>query len=256
MSRPYYQDDLVTLYHGDCVELLADVSYADLIVTDLPYGMTSCKWDCQLPLDELWAQWRRLLRGQGAVVLTACQPFTSRLVMSNPKAFRTEWIWEKNAGSNFGTLKTQPMREHESVLVFAEGKFPYFPQMEARASSGLARVKTVVNYSTRTEMYSDKAHGGVSSMRPEMRYPRSIQKFNRERGLHTTQKPVDLMRYMIRTYSHPGSLVLDHCAGSGTTLVAAAAEGRKAIGIELEERYCEVIARRLDQLAFDFGSAS
>lgn len=257
MTEPYYRDDQVTLYHGDCVDVLPEIAAADMVLTDLPYGMTSCKWDSQLPLDVLWSQWRRLLGKDGVVVLTACQPFTSTLVMSNPKAFKTEWIWEKNAGSNFGTLSTQPMREHESVLVFCEGKLQYTPQMEPRAASGLARVQTVVNYATKTEMYSGAAHhANVSSRRPDLRYPRSIQKFNRERGLHTTQKPVGLLRYMIRTYSTEGALVVDHCAGSGSSLVAAAEENRKAIGVELEERYCELIAKRLDQMCLDFGEAS
>lgn len=257
----YYQDDYVTLFHGDCLEILPriEAKSVDLVLTDLPYGMTDCAWDTELPLDALWAEWKRQLTPTGAVALTASQPFTSTLVSSNPKAFKTEWIWEKNAGSNFGTLKRQPMKEHESVLLFAWGKYIYNPQMQERAASGLSRVQSgVVNYSTKADVYSKGGlTGQASSHRPDLRYPRSIQKFNRERGLHPTQKPVDLMRYIIRTYTNEGATVLDNCAGSGSTLVAAQFERRKAIGIELEEKYCEVIAKRLQQGALDlFGGVA
>lgn len=256
----YYEDDTVTLYHGDCMTLLPQLADASvsLVLTDLPYGMTDCAWDTPLPLPSLWAEWKRLLTREGAVVLTASQPFTSTLVASNPQAFKTEWIWEKNAGSNFGTVKRQPMKEHESVLVFAWGRYLYNPQMQPRAASGLARVRSgVVNYSTKAQAYgSGGLLGNASSERPDLRYPRSVQKFNRERGLHPTQKPVDLMAYMVRTYSSPGSVVLDCCAGSGSTLVAARREGRRAIGIELDEAYCEVIAKRLSATQDLFGGAA
>lgn len=260
MSAPYYEDDLVTLYHGDCLEVMAELnelneSAVDLVLTDLPYGMTDCKWDSQLPLDDLWRLWRRALHPDGAVALTASQPFTSTLVASNPGRFKTEWIWEKNAGSNFGTVKRQPMKEHESVLIFSWGKYHYAPQMQERSGGGLARVQSgVVNYATKAEAYgSGGLTGNASSQRPDLRYPRSIQRFNRERGLHPTQKPVDLMAYMIRTYTVPEATVLDCCAGSGSTLVAASREGRRSIGVEVDERYCEIAARRLIQDVLTFN---
>jgi site-specific DNA-methyltransferase (adenine-specific) len=261
MSSIYYQDETVTLYHGDAVEVLPTLitDSVDLVLTDLPYGMTDCKWDTELPLDVLWAEWKRVTAPTGAVALTASQPFSSTLVSSNPKAFKTEWIWEKNAGSNFGTVKRQPMKEHESVLVFAWGRYIYNPQMQERAASGLSRVQSgVVNYATKAEVYSKgRLNGTAASNRPDLRYPRSIQRFNRERGLHPTQKPVDLMAYIIRTYTDAGATVLDNCAGSGSTLVAAVAEGRKGIGVELDEKYCEVIAKRLDKGDFDlFGNVT
>lgn len=255
----YYQDEHVTLYHGDCLDVMPTIpgGTINLVLTDLPYGMTDCKWDTPIPLEALWEEWERLCANTGSVALTASQPFTSTLVASRPKLFKSEWIWEKNAGSNFGTLKRQPMKEHESVVIFAWGKYLYNPQMQERAASGLARVKSgVVNYSTSAEVYSSGGlTGKASSHRPDLRYPRSIQKFNRERGLHPTQKPVELMRYMIRTYTDPGGTVLDHCAGSGSTLVAAKQEKRRAIGVELEERYCEIIAKRLSQGALDLAGA-
>src|SRR5699024_5052336 len=127
----YYQDDYVTLYHGDAIDILPTITTGsiDHVLTDLPYGMTDCAWHTPLPLEQLWDEWKRILTPSGSVALTASQPFSSTLVASNTKAFKTEWIWEKNAGSNFGTLKRQPMKEHESVLSFAWGKYLYNPQM-------------------------------------------------------------------------------------------------------------------------------
>jgi site-specific DNA-methyltransferase (adenine-specific) len=257
VSQPYYADESVTLYHGDCLDVLRTLPDAsvDLILTDLPYGMTDCDWDSQIDLDVLWPLFRHSLKANGAVALTASQPFTSTLVASNPAQFKHEWIWEKNAGSNFGTVKRQPMKEHESVLIFSWGRYHYAPIMQERATSGLARVKSgAVNYATKAEAYgSGGLTGTASSVRPDLRYPRSIQRFNRERGLHPTQKPVALMRYVIDTYTEPGWVVLDPCAGSGSTLVAAKESGRKSIGIEVDERYCEIAAKRFDQGVLDFG---
>lgn len=252
MIEPYYADEWVTLYHGDCLDVMPTLhdSTADLVLTDPPYGTTDCEWDKNVPLPELWKLWRHALRADGAVVMTASQPFTSQAVMSNLARFKHEWIWQKNAGSNFGTVKYQPMKEHESVLVFCWGRLTYNPIMQARTAAGLSRVQTVVNYDTAAPVYGS---GGLvskaSSMRPDLRYPSSVQKFNRERGLHPTQKPVDLMRYMVDTYSEGGQVVLDPFAGSGSTLVAARAAQRYSIGIEKNERYCEVIASRLRSLA-------
>ena len=236
------------LMQGDCLELMKDIPDAsvDLILCDLPYGTTACKWDSVIPFDELWSQYKRIAKPKAAIVLTASQPFTSALVMSNPRGFKVEWIWEKNAGSNFGSVRWQPMKEHESVLVFSNSTPAYNPIMEDRAASGLARVKTVVNYETAAEVYGSGLHGKVSSKRPDQRFPRSIQKFNRERGLHPTQKPVALMEYLIRTYTHEGMTALDNCMGSGTTGVACANTGRKFIGIEMDEKYFEIAKNRVE----------
>lgn len=250
--KPFYEHAGITIYHGDCRDVMPSLaaSSVGLVACDLPYGMTDCVWDSELSLPVLWAEWKRLLLPGRAVALTASQPFTSGLVWSNRDAFKHEWIWEKNAGSNFGTVKYQPMKEHESVLVFGWGKVLYQPIMQARAEAGLSRVKHVVNYDTSAEVYGNGGlTGQASSKRPDERYPRSIQRFNRERGFHPTQKPVDLFAYIARTYTLPGDVVLDCCMGSGTTLIAARRTGRSAIGIEINEAYCEVAARRLSQEA-------
>lgn len=249
--KPYYEDSRCTIYHGDCLEILPQLGggHVDMVATDLPYGMTDCAWDSQLPLMQLWDALNRMTKQDAAIVLTASQPFAATLVSSNPKAFKHEWVWKKNAGSNFGTVKRQPMKEHESVLVFSYGRYTYNPIMQERAESGLARVRSgVVNYATKAEAYqSGGLTGTASSNRPDLRYPSSVQQFNRERGLHPTQKPVDLMAYMIRTYTNAGELVLDICMGSGTTLVAAKRTGRRALGIEINEKYCEIAANRASQ---------
>jgi site-specific DNA-methyltransferase (adenine-specific) len=240
--------DGVTVYLGDCREIMPTLSPLDAIITDLPYGTTDCAWDARLGMDWLWAEYRRLLPKNGAAILNASQPFTSLLVASNLDWFKVEWIWEKNAGSNFGTVKWQPMKEHESVLVFSPGSPLYNPVMEARAPSGLSRVQTVVNYNTKAEVYQNGAlDKSVSSKRPDQRYPRSIQKFNRERGLHPTQKPLGLLRYFVETYTNPDQVVLDHCMGSGTTGVACAELGRRFIGIEIEPKHFDTACRRLAQ---------
>jgi len=235
---------------GDCTELMKELpdKCIDMILCDLPYGKTDCRWDSIISLNSLWKEYKRIIALNSPIILTAVNPFASNLIMTNIEWFKYDWVWEKNAGSNFGTVKYQPMREHELILVFGKGSVKYFPIMEERAPSGKARVQTVVNYDTDAEVYSKGAlKGKVSSKRPDLRYPRSIQRFNRERGLHPTQKPVGLFEYLIKTYTNEGDLVLDNCIGSGTTAVACENLKRKWIGIEKEEKYCEIARKRLEE---------
>lgn len=242
----YYQDDNVELYHGDCLEVMPTLEAASvhLVLADLPYGTTANRWDSVIPTDALWEQYLRIGFERAAFVLTASQPFTSTLVLSQPALFRHEWVWIKNRGSNFANTVREPMKEHESVLVFSRGKWTYNKQMQERTGGGADRVKYDVAFNTSSENYRE-FEGRDAKQLPSLRVPSSWQKFNTEVGLHPTQKPVDLMRYLIRTYSNVGDVVMDNTAGSGTTLVAAASEGRRAIGIERDEGYCEVIAKRL-----------
>ncbi len=233
------------LYLGDCRKILPEIGAAQAVITDPPYGMTDSSWDTA---PNVAAMWRMLKasRQDAVFIFTASQPFTSAVVLGNEKDFRVEWIWEKNAGSNFGTVKWQPMKEHESILVFAKDTPAYAPIMEERAASGAARVKTVVNYDSQPEAYSGVT-GKASSLRPDLRYPRSIQKFNRERGLHPNQKPVALIEYFVRTYTKEGDTVLDPYMGSGTTGVACLRAGRKFIGVELEQKYFDIAKRRIEE---------
>ena len=180
--------------------------------------------------------------------MTASQPFTSILVASNLKMFKYCWVWEKNAGSNFGAVRYQPMKEHEDVVVFGKGKVNYYPIMQERAEAGKAMIKSGVRSkaSNGEDVYGGLNQGYDNSKQdPNMRYPRSIQRFNRERGLHKTQKPVALMEYMIKTYTNEGETVLDFTMGSGTTGVACKNLNRKFIGIELDEEYFKIAQDRI-----------
>lgn len=217
-----------------------------MVLADLPYGTTSCKWDTPLELPELWYEYRRILKSNGVIALTASQPFTSALVMSNPEMFRHEWVWIKNAGSNFANTVREPMKEHESVLIFSAGKWTYNKQLQERAPSGLARSKHKVEHDTAPEVYRE-FEGRAAHDIGELRVPSSWQKFNRERGLHPTQKPVALMEYLIRTYTNEGDTVLDNCMGSGTTGVACQNTGRDFIGIESDAEHFATAEKRLEK---------
>ena len=246
--------DTVFIQQGDCLELMKKIpdKHIDMILCDLPYGTTACKWDAVIPFEPLWQQYERIIKDKGAIVLTSSQPFTSALVMSNPKIFKYEWIYQKNAGSNFATLKYQPMKEHESVLVFSKGTHNYYPIKEERKGAGLERTKYGYNPSNTQKR---EAMGGFEMTHAdhngnnELRYPGSVQKFNNrasgDRGLHPTQKPVSLMEYLIKTYTQENEIVLDNCAGSFATGVASINLNRKFIGYELDEKYFEIGKNRL-----------
>lgn len=235
------------LYLGDCLDIMADIpaGSVDMVFCDLPYGTTDCKWDTIIPFEALWAQYRRITKKNAAIVLTASQPFTSVLVVSNLPWFRTEWIWRKNAGSNFATVKWHPMKEHESVLVFGSGVTTYNAIKQPRARPLKAGYTNTSNTGKR-KAYSGVEHNkGFTVADGEMRVPSSVQEWNRERGLHPNQKPVAMCEYFIRTYSNPGDLVLDNCIGSGTTAIAAINTNRRWIGIEKEEPYYLAAAERI-----------
>ena len=217
----------------------------DMILCDLPYGTTANKWDTVIPFEPLWDQYERVIKDGGAIVLTASQPFTSNLIMSNVKNFKTEWIWAKNRGSNFGSVKYVPMKEHESVIVFGRGRITYNPIKQPRNGSGLSRVQYKVTARTKTTNYNDSLHGEVELKTEDLRYPSSIQRFNTEVGLHPTQKPVALFEYLIKTYSNEGETVLDNCMGSGTTAIACMNTERNFIGFELDETYFEKSLERI-----------
>lgn len=226
------------LKHSDGLEVLRDLpsESVNLILSDFPYGTTSNRWDTPLDLDVWWPEMWRVLVPTGIIALTASQPFTARLVMSQPEMFRHEWIWLKNRGSNFANTVREPMKEHESVLVFSRGKWTYNKQMQERTGGGKDRVKYKFDFKSQSENYRE-FEGRENQALPDLRVPSSWQKFNVEVGLHPTQKPVDLFRYLIRTYTNEGDLVVDPCAGSATTGIAAMLEGRRSIMAEKEHEY-------------------
>ena len=236
---------------GDCLEVMKYIPDAsiDMILCDLPYGTTACKWDTIIPFDKLWEQYKRIIKDNGAIVLTASQPFTSALIMSNAKMFKYELIWQKATGSNFATLKYQPMKEHESICVFSKKTANYLPIMQERKGSGLKRIKspyksnTISGETTRNMIANVK--GKIYN---DLRNPSSVQYFNNRessRGLHPTQKPLELMKYLIKTYTNKGDVVLDNCMGSGTTCLAAKELNRKFIGIEKEQKYYDIAMSRV-----------
>lgn len=236
------------LHLGDCLSLLPAIPDAtiDMVICDLPYSITSNKWDAMVPLDALWAAYERVCKPTAAIVLTAGQPFTSLLVTSNLAMFRHEWIWLKNRGSNFANTVREPMKEHESVLVFSKGKWTYNKQMQERTGTGGDRVKYGVAFRTQSDNYHE-FEGRDHQILPEMRVPSSWQKFNCEVGLHPTQKPVGLFEYLIKTYSNENQLVLDNCAGSGTTAIACLNLQRRYICIEKEPQYYAVAKNRIEK---------
>lgn len=236
-----------TLLNGDCLDamwLIPDGS-VDMILCDLPYGTTQNKWDSVIPFEPLWAHYWRVLKPNGVAALTASQPFTSALVMSQPKLFKHEWVWIKNRGSNFANTVREPFKEHEIVLIFSRGSWVYNKQMQERTGGGLDRV--AYEFSKRTETTNYREIGAPKPKQGAMRVPSSWQKFNTEVGLHPTQKPVALMEYLIRTYTNEGETVLDNCMGSGTTGVACKNTGRKFIGIERDPEYFKIAKARIGE---------
>lgn len=238
---------------GDCLVEMDQLSpgCVDMVLTDPPYGTTACKWDSVIPLQPMWACLNLVLRPNGVIAMTASQPFSSALVMSNPEMFRHEWVWIKNRGSNFANTVREPMKEHEVVLVFSEGQWVYNRQMQQRAESGLARAKYTVEHNDQnregTRQFEGRKHHEIG----KLRVPSSWQKFTiacgKEKTSHPTQKPVALMEYLIKTYTNEGDTVLDFAMGSGTTGVACANLNRKFIGIELDESYFEIAKNRINE---------
>ena len=234
---------MINLMQGDCIQLLKSVpdGSIDLVLSDLPYGTTECSWDSVIDLPSLWVELLRVTKENSAIVLTAAQPFTSQLVMSKPDLFRYDWVWEKGNATGFFNAKLMPLRAHESVLVFYRKLPTYNPQKTTGHPLKTAKKKVVAS-----ECYGKDI--SLPSYSSTERYPRSVQFFKSDKqkaNYHPTQKPVDLMRYLIRTYSNEGETVLDCTMGSGTTGVAAVMEGRSFVGIELSADYFQSALARI-----------
>lgn len=229
---------------GDCLDKMKDIpdGSVDMVLCDLPYGTTRCKWDTPIDLHRLFAQYLRVLKPNAAIVLTAQQPFTSVLVMTAPDFFKYEWVWKKPKGTGHLNAKKQPMRDKEDILVFSFGIPPYYPQF----SSGVPyKAKPGKSKANGEDCYGD--YKDLREDNPGRRYPKQIIEFSIEERnkLHPTQKPVALMEYMIRTYTNEGETVLDNTMGSGTTGVACVNTGRNFIGIELDEGYFKIAEKRI-----------
>lgn len=233
------------LWEGDCLKLMREIptGSVDMILCDLPYGTTQNKWDSVLPLDALWREYQRIARG--AIVLTAQTPFDKVLGASNLNWLRYEWVWHKTRATGHLNANTQPMKAHENVLVFYNRAPTYNPQgtiQKAVPSVRKGRGGNGLNYGL-----SDK-----DSIQKFENYPRSVLQFaSQGKTVHPTQKPVELMEYLVRTYTDEGMLVLDNCMGSGTTGVACANAGRRFIGMELDPHYFDTACERVEQAYAD-----
>lgn len=229
---------MINLILGDCLEEMNNINTdsIDLILADPPYGTTGCKWDSVISLEQMWLQLKRIIKPNGAIVMTAAQPFTSILGASNIKDLRYAWVWEKTAATGHLNAKRMPMKNHEDILVFYSGAPTYNPQ-------GLVEYGKLVKRGHNGKCYGDS---GKVNMQEKTNYPRTIQKFKSEgKTLHPTQKPVALMEYLIRTYTDEDETVLDFTMGSGTTGVACVNTNRNFVGIELDAEYYEIAKCRI-----------
>lgn len=232
---------------GDCLQVMPLLGGFDAVVTDPPYGTTACKWDAVIPFEPMWEQLKRVTKKNGAIVMTASQPFTSVLVTSNLKMFKYDWVWNKSRPTGVLNAKRQPLRDKEDVLVFYSSQSTYNPQ-------GLVNVDKEVGTGATKANQQGNATGKITQtksgkyLQEKGNYPRQVQKFsNAGKTQHPTQKPVELMEYLIRTYTNEGETVLDFTMGSGTTLVACQRTGRSGTGIELDESYFDIACERVQE---------
>jgi len=236
-----------TFVNADCFDVFPFIEdkSIDAIICDLPYGTTACKWDSVLPLDKLWNEYKRVLKPNGVILLTASQPFTTVLIGNDLKMFKYNLVWDKVAVTNPMLAKKQPMRCHEDVLVFYDKQPTYNPQMRVGVKWSRAGKK---QHTTDTLGQSTLFNNG--SDESEMKYPKSIITFSnadKTKNEHPTQKPIDLMEWLIKTYTNEGDMVLDNTMGSGTTNLACIKLNRKSIGIEKEKQYYDVAVRRASE---------
>ena len=233
---------MINLLQGDCLELMKDIpnKSIDMVLCDLPYGTTNNKWDTIIHFDKLWAQYKRFINDYGAILLFSQMPFGASLIMSNPKMFRYEWIWEKNQAVGFLNAKKMPLRKHENILVFYKHLPTYNPQGLIKLDEPIQEEGSA-NRNGKNYGVADK-----SFIRTHTNYPTDIITFSKDAGYHPTQKPVDLLEYLIKTYTNEGDTVLDNCMGSGSTGVACVNTNRDFIGMELNEEYFKIACERIE----------
>jgi len=198
------------IYNGDCLELMKEIQSGsiDMILCDLPYGTTACKWDIIIPFDKLWQSYNRVIKDNGAIVLFGNEPFSSKLRLSNLENYKYDWKWDKVRGSNFATVKIRPFNSFEDIMIFYKKQPTYNPQMIK--GEPYTQKQGFVGESKQTGLHRKE----VVTISDGNRYPITIIKFSKESGLHPTQKPVDLLEYLIKTYTNEGDTVLDNCSGS------------------------------------------
>ena len=245
--------DSITLLHGDCLELMKDIpdKLVDMILCDLPYGTTACKWDTIIPFEPLWEQYNRIIKDNEAICLFGNEPFSSKLRMSNLKSWKYDWIWHKSKCGSAFTSKYRPQQKHEIISVFSKNgkKTAYYPIM----TKGVPYYRhRKANDGIKPNNHKLGVIGDSETFNKGERYPETViyfqQKWRRQDQVHPTQKPVELLEYLIKTYTLDGEVVLDNCMGSGSTGVACVNTGRKFIGIELDDTYFEIAKERIGRV--------
>ncbi len=244
----------IDLRCGDCLELMKDIpdSSIDMILCDLPYGKTACKWDAVIPFEPLWEQYKRIIKDTGAMVLFGSEPFASELRHSNLKMFKYDWIWKKTRATGFAQAKNQPMRNYENICVFSKGVAIHANQSSRRMTYNPQGLEDTVyikkqgkNGRTDTCFSKRKSHK-EEHVQTQTNYPRQVIEFASEgKTVHPTQKPVALLEYLVKTYTNEGDTVLDNCMGSGSTGVACINTGRNFIGMELDKQYFDIAVQRI-----------
>lgn len=234
----------ISLKQGDCLELMKDIpdGTIDMILCDLPYGTTRNKWDSTIPFEQLWEQYNRIIKENGAILLFAQPPFDKVLGCSNIKMLKYEWIWEKDNATGFLNANKMPLKKCENILVFYKKTPTYNPQKTAGKPYKCKRGSGSSSWN-----YNEKQGGHITENNGD-RFPTNIIKFNRDKTkLHPTQKPVLLLEYLVKTYTNEGDTVLDNCMGSGSTGVACVNAERNFIGIELDQGYFEIAKKRIEE---------
>lgn len=247
-----------TLYHGDCLEVMKQLpeNSVDCVICDLPYGTTSCSWDSIIPFDKLWEAYKYICKKDAAILLFGSEPFSSYMRISNIKQFKYDWIWHKSSSGGFVTAKTRPMKYHEIISVFYEKQPVYNPQFQSYGDSTKQRFKegqfvNDLNCKNKNNVYGMNVSGIYKISFVRGKYPESVQFFKSVPNcngtkLHPTQKPVELLEYLIKTYTNEGMTVLDNCMGSGSTGIACLNTNRYFIGIEKDENYFNVSKQRIE----------
>ena len=237
-----YKNENIWLMQGDCLERMKEIpdGSVDMVLTDPPYGATACKWDSIIPLEPMWEQLKRVIKPNGAIVMTASQPFTSILICSNLSMFKYCWVYRKPQGVDPFMAKKRPLNDIEDVVVFCKKSTIYNPQLTIGKPYSITRDKN-----ERHNELNDTTFKETTTVNTGNRLPKRVLDFKQERGLHPTQKPVALMEYMIKTYTNECETVLDFTMGSGTTGVACKNLNRKFIGIELDDGYFEIAKERI-----------
>ena len=239
---------MIDLYNGDCLEVMKGIAdgSVDMVLTDPPYGTTACKWDSVIPFEPMWAELKRIIKPNGAIVLFGSEPFSSALRMSNIKQYKYDWVWQKNRHSSPLLAKKQPLRIYENISVFYKNQPQYNPQ-------GLIEINKTMKNSKSSGGEIINGERGKTSLLGEYKqqftnYPVQIIKFDVESNtVHGTQKPVALMEYLIKTYTNENETVLDFTMGSGSTMIACLNTNRKGIGIELDKNYFDIAQKRINE---------